>query len=162
HFDALGRTCLAVADNGGGRYPSRTALDCEGKPLAVFDALGRRGFEKVLRATSPSGGLQIIAGPAIVGHAAFPNGAGGGARRSLVNVAGNPIWNWDARGHTFRIVYDAAQRPTRHYVSTNGAQEILIDLSIYGEGMPAANLCGRVFRHYDMAGYVENSQYDFK
>ena len=33
--------------------------------------------------------------------------------------------------------------------------------SVYGEGQPAANLCGRTFRHYDMAGYTENSRYDY-
>ena len=59
------------------------------------------------------------------------------------------------------MVYDLEQRPVQRYVSTDGAAEILIDLSVYGEGQPAANLCGRLFRHYDMAGYLENSQYDY-
>ena len=85
-----------------------------------------------------------------------------GARRSLVSVARQPIRSWDARGHAFRLAYDPVQRPTRRYVSTGGAAEILIYLSVYGEGQPAANLNGRLFRHYDMAGYLENSQYDYK
>ena len=65
---------------------------------------------------------------------------------------GKPIRAWDARGHAFRLRYDLARRPTHRYVSTDGAAEILLDAAIYGEGLPAANLCGRLFRHYDSAG----------
>jgi RHS repeat-associated protein len=157
HFDSLGRACLAVNDNGGGiRYPGRTAYDTEGKPLAVFDAIGRHTQEYFLR------GPQYIAGTDMAGNPLYRINADGGARRSLNNVAGNPIRSWDARGHAFRLLYDKAQRPAQRYVSTNDAPEVLIDLTIYGEGQAAANLCGRVFRHYDMAGYLENTQYDFK
>ncbi len=157
HFDSLARNCLVVNDNGGGnRYPGRTTYDTEGKPLAVFDALGRHTQEYFLR------GPQYIAGIDMAGNPLYRINADGGARRSFNNVAGNPIRSWDARGHAFRLLYDKAQRPTQRYVSTNGAPEVLIDLTIYGEGQAAANLCGRVFRHYDMAGYLENTQYDFK
>lgn len=163
HFDALGRTCLAVADNGGGnRYPSRTAYDTQGKPLAVIDPLGRRVEEYCYRSPLSGGGFQYIAGLDMAGNALYRINADGGARRSLNNVVKKPILAWDARGHAFRLVYDAAQRQTQRYVSTSGAPEILIDLSVYGEGQPAANLCGRLFRHYDMAGYLENGQFDFK
>jgi RHS repeat-associated protein len=161
--DALGRACLAVADNGGGAlYPTRTAYDTEGKPLAVFDPLGRRAEEYCYRYPLPSGGFQYLAGCDMAGSPLYRISADGGARRGIVNVAGHPIRSWDARGHAFRLVYDPAQRPTGRYVSTGGATEVLINLSVYGEGQPAANLCGRLFRGYDMAGYTENSQYDFK
>ena len=163
HRDALGRACLAIADNGGGnRYPSRTAYDTEGKPLAVFDALGRRAEEYCYRAPQAGGGFEYLAGADMAGRPLYHVNSDGGARRGLANVAGHPIRSWDARGHAFRLVYDPAQRPTQRYVSTDGAAEILIDLSVYGEGQAPANLCGRVFRHYDMAGYQENSQYDYK
>jgi RHS repeat-associated protein len=157
HFDSLGRACLVVNDNGGAdRYPSRTAYDTEGKPLAVFDALGRHTQEFFFR------GPQYVAGIDLAGNPLYRINADGGARRILNNVAGKPIRSWDSRGHLFRMLYDKAQRPTQRYVSTNGAAEILVDLAIYGEGQATANLCGRVFRHYDMAGYLENTQYDFK
>lgn len=163
HFDALGRTCLAVVDNGGGnRYPSRTAYDAQGKPLAVIDPLGRRVEEYCYRLPLSTGGFQYIAGLDMAGNPLYHINADGGARRGLNNVTGKPIRAWDARGHAFRLLYDPAQRPTQRYVSTNGATGILIDFSIYGEGQPAANLCGRLFRHYDMAGYLENTQFDFK
>jgi RHS repeat-associated protein len=163
HQDALGRDCLSVADNAAaGRYPERTARDTEGQPLAVFDPLGRRAEEHCYRNPQPGGGFAYLAGTDMAGHALYHVSADGGARRSLVNVAGKVIRNWDARGHAFRLLYDAALRPVNRYVSTNGAAEILIGLSVYGEGQPGANLCGRLFRGYDMAGYLENSQYDYK
>jgi RHS repeat-associated protein len=163
HFDALGRTCLTVADNGSGqRFPSRTALNAESKPLAVFDALGRRAFEYVLRSPQPGGGFVYIAGTDLAGNPLYHNGMDGGARRTLSDVTGQPIWSWDARGHAFRIVYDPARRPTHRYVSTNGAPEILLERLVYGEGLAASNLCGRLARDYDTAGVVINNQYDYK
>ncbi len=163
HRDALGRACLAVADNGGGaRYPARTAHDTEGKPLAIFDPLARRAEEYCYRDPQAGSGFRYLAGFDMAGSALYHVNADGGARRSVANVAGQQIRSWDARGHAFRVVYDPARRPVQRYVSTGGAAEILIDLSVYGEGQPAANLCGRLFRGYDMAGYTEHSQHDYK
>jgi hypothetical protein len=162
HFDALGRACLGVVDNGGGaRYASRTVNDTDGRPLTIIDALGRRLAEYCLR-VQQSGGVQYIAGTDIAGNPLYHVTVYGGARRSLANVAGSPIRSWDARGHAFRIVYDAAQRSTHRYVSTGGAAEILVERSIYGEGQPAANLSGELFRRYDMGGLVANNRYDYK
>ena len=162
HFDSLGRICLQIVDAGGGiRFAARTALDTEGKPLAVFDALGRRTQETVLRVTS-GGGLTYVAGSDMGGRALYHINTDAGARRQLNDVTGQAIRLWDDRGQAFRFVYDAARRPTRRHVSVGGAAEILLDLTIYGEGQVPANLCGRVFRHYDSAGYVENTAYDFK
>jgi RHS repeat-associated protein len=161
--DSAGRTCLAVSDNGGGaRYPVRTAYDTQGRPLAVIDALGRRTQEYVGRAPQPGGAVAYLAGSDMAGQPLYRVNADSGARRGLANVAGRPIRSWDAREHAFRLTYDAAQRPTQRYVSSAGGPEILIDLSVYGEGQPAANLCGRTFRHYDMSGYAENSSYDYQ
>jgi RHS repeat-associated protein len=157
HFDALGRTCLKIGDNGAGvRFPSRLALDCEGKPLAVFDALGRRALENVFRAP------QYTAGTDMAGNALYKNGMDGGPRRNLGNVFGNLIRAWDARGNAFRNLYDRGHRPTHRYVSTNGAAEILMERLVYGEGLAASNLCGRLFRQYDTAGVVIHEQYDYK
>jgi RHS repeat-associated protein len=163
HLDALGRTCLTVADNGPpGRYPSRVALDIEGKPLAVFDAAGRRVVEYCLRLPPVSGAIPYVAGSDMAGNPLYQNGMDSGARRSLVNVAGKPIRTWDARGHAFSVRYDLLQRPTHRSVSTNGAPPILIERSVYGEGLPDANLCGRLFRQYDTAGVAISNRYDFK
>ena len=162
HRDSADRACLAVADNGPGvRYPVRTAYDTEGKPLAVVDELGRRAEENCYRSPDPGGGFTYIAGTDMAGLA-YRVSADGGARRTLLDVTGQAIRTWDARGHAFRLVYDPARRLTHRYVSTDGAPEILLNLNVYGEGQQAANLRGRLFRGYDGAGYQENTQYDFK
>ncbi|HEU5368180.1 MAG TPA: SpvB/TcaC N-terminal domain-containing protein [Ktedonobacterales bacterium] len=163
HFDALGRTCLTVADNGAGqRYPGRTALDAESKPLALFDAQGRRVFEYCLREAQQSGGFRYIAGYDLAGNLLYQNSTDSGARRSLSNVAGKLIRSWDARNHAFRMRYDLLQRPTHHYVSTSGSAELLLAYSVYGEGQADRNLCGRLLRQYDPAGLASNERYDFK
>jgi len=162
HFDALGRTCLTVADNAGeARYPSRVAMDTQGKPLAIFDALGRRAMEYIMRAQQASGTLYL-AGRDLTGSLIYQDGMDNGARQMLGNVAGKPIRTWDSRGHAFRIRYDLLQRQTHNYVSTSGAPEILIQRSVYGEGQAGLNLCGRLFRQYDTGGLASNDQYDFK
>jgi RHS repeat-associated protein len=162
HFDALGRTCLTIADNGAERFPIRTAFDAEGKPLAVFDAQGRRVIEHCLREPAGIGGFRYIAGYDVAGNPIYQNGMDNGARQTLANVAGHPIRAWDALGHAFRIRYDELQRPTHRYVSTGGAAEILLERSVYGEGMADRNLCGRLYRHYDGGGLSSNERYDFK
>jgi RHS repeat-associated protein len=161
HFDALGRACLAVADCGdAGRFPTRSALDTAGKPLAVSDALGHRTEQYVL--ASAAGGPPYLAGTDMVGGQIYRVNADAGIRRALADAAGQPLRAWDARGHAFRFVSDAARRPTQRWVSTASAPEILAELTVWGEGQAAAaNLAGRAFRHYDMGGFVENTAYDY-
>ena len=157
YFDALGRTCLKVADNGASvRYPSRLALDCLGNTIAVFDALGRRVVEYVFRTP------QYVAGTDMAGNALYEIGMDNGARQTLSNVAGSLIRKWDARGNAFRLLYDPLQRLTHRYVSLGGAPEILSERLVYGEGLSVANLCTRLFRQYDHAGVIINEQYDYK
>jgi RHS repeat-associated protein len=163
HFGAGGRVNLAVSDNGArGRYPTRIPVDDEGKPRAVFDALGRRVFEYCRREPQSGRGFRHIAGYDLAGNLLYHTSMDGGARRSLANVAGNPIRAWDALGHAFRVRYDLLQRPTHRYVSTDGGKEILLERSIYGEALSNRNLCGRLYRQYDTGGLASNERYDFK
>src|SRR6185437_7249009 len=119
-----------------GRYAVRLALDTEGKPLAVFDASGRRTEEHVLRAAQAGGGFRYVAGCDMAGTPLYQINADAGERRTFNDVAGHPIRVWDARGQAFRLTYDAARRPTERFVSVKGATEILLDYSVYGEGQP--------------------------
>jgi RHS repeat-associated protein len=171
HLDALGRQCLSVADNGTvdgvrQRFATRTAFDTESKPLATFDALGRHLMEMCLREAPAGGGagFTYVAGYAISGAPLYRNGMDDGERRTLENVAGNAIRQWDARGFVFRTVYDPLQRPTHRFVARAGEAEILDEFLVYGERHPdaALNLKGKLFRHYDGAGLVSNERYDFK
>lgn len=169
HFDSLGRTCLSVADNGldvGAvqRYATRTSLDAESKPLAIFDALGRHVMEFCLREPVDGGGFRYVAGYDIAGSPLYRNSMDGGERRMLNNIFGNPLRVWDARGSTFRMRYDALHRPTHRFVLTVGSNEVLLERSIYGEKHPEANrnLKGMLYRHYDEAGVTSHERYDFK
>jgi RHS repeat-associated protein len=163
HFDSLGRNCLDVADNGGaGRHASRTALDAEGKLLAVFDALGRRVEEHCLREPLDGGGFRYVAGYDQAGNVIYQNGMDTGERRALGNIAGKPLRSWDALKRAFHTRYDKLLRPTHLYVRPDGGEEILLERSIYGEGLVERNLCGHLYRRYDSAGLASDERRDFK
>jgi RHS repeat-associated protein len=163
HLDALGRACLDLTtDAGGKRYPTRTALDAESKPLAVIDAWGRRVFEHCRREPLTAGGFRYVAGFDLVGNPLYRNGMDDGERRSLVDVLGAPLRSWDGKGRTIRTRYDALRRPTHRYVD-NGDGEVLVERSVYGEAAPAdRRLRGRLWRTYDGAGLAVSESYDFK
>lgn len=163
HFDARGRTCLTVTNNGtDGRYPTRVALDTEDKPLAVIDSRGRRVIEYCRREAVPTGGVRYVAGYDVAGTVLYRNGMDSGERRMLVNIAGNPIRAWDARDQVFRMRYDPLQCPTHRYVSANGGVETLLERTVYGDAMPERNLRGKLWRQYDAAGLASSDRYDFK
>jgi RHS repeat-associated protein len=167
HFDALGRTCLTVANNGAeGRYPTRLALDTQGKPLALLDALERRVFEYFLHEPLDGGIQSYVAGNDLIGNALCQSGRDGGVRRVLTDVAGNPTHGWDARGYRTRTEYDALHRPLRVFVMPPTGVEILAERVVYGEAGPdggaASNLRGHKVLHYDGAGELYLSAYDFR
>ncbi|MBS1910851.1 MAG: hypothetical protein JST22_02580 [Bacteroidetes bacterium] len=171
HFDALGRTCLGVADNGvvagtDQRYATRTALDTESKPLALIDSRERRVVEYCVREAIIGGGgsFVYVAGYDLAGNPLYHNSMDAGERRVLHNVEGHTYRSWDSRGFTFRTLYDALERPTHIYVDRSGFGETLMERMFYGEKHSDAtrNLKGRLFRHYDSAGRASFDRYDFK
>jgi RHS repeat-associated protein len=168
HYDALGRKSLVVADNGvvagvAQRFPVRTAMDTEDKPLVTIDARERHVMEMCLR--EPIGaGFRYVAGYGVTGHPLYRDGMDGGERRTLSNVAGNVYRHWDARGQSFRTLYDPAHRPTHRFITQTGGAEFLSEFLIYGELHPdaARNLRGKLFRHYDTGGMASHDRYDFR
>ncbi len=169
HFDSLGRTCLDVVDNGivaavPQRYATRTALDAESKALAVIDAKGRHVMEFCVREALPGSGFVYVAGYDMAGNPLYHVNMDGGEQRTLQNVHGEPIRTWDARGFTFRVLYDALHRLTHRYVDQPGLGETLLERVIYGEKHADAtrNLKGKPFRHYDGGGLASFERYSFK
>lgn len=167
HFDARGRACLDVADNGAaGRYAARTARGFDGTPLAVFDALGRRALETFVREDVAGAASRYVSGADQLGASLFQRGADTGARRAVTNVAGNAMRGWDARGFASRTEYDALQRPVRAFVTPPDGAEILAERIVYGEssddGGAARNQRGRKVLHYDSAGELSFAAYDFR
>ena len=162
HFDALGRTILALADNGpdpasAGQhllYATRVTLDIEGNQRRVTDAAGR---------------TVMVYDYDMLGHRVHQASMEAGARWILNDVAVKPIHAWDSRGHAFHSEYDQLRRPVRHFVLGNDAtnsdsrtlgKKVLFEQIEYGEAQPGMRT--RVYRSCDSAGVVTNLQYDFK
>lgn len=88
----------------------------------------------------------------------------GGLSRVLVDVAGQPLYNWDPDGRVFDIQYDPLRRPLQKTV-TESSNTTTLEVYVYGEGQTddqQNNLRGEVYRVYDGAGTVTTPQYDFK
>ena len=151
HLDTSGRTFLTLADNGHeGDYQTRVKLDIEGNQLAVTDALARTVMKYEY---------------GIMGRQLKQVSMEAGTRWMWNDVAGNPIYGWDSRGHRMRHVYDALRRPTGLFVSDNGNPEVLAEKTVYGESQANPeqnNLRGRVYQVFDGAGVVTSLEYDFK
>ncbi|HEU4891610.1 MAG TPA: SpvB/TcaC N-terminal domain-containing protein [Vicinamibacterales bacterium] len=170
YSDTLGRTFLTTMDNGGGvRMDARMELDVQGNQRAIVDALGRRAIESVYDLLQN----RIAQSSMDSGQTWLLNAATGGAIRA-----------WDSRGHDFTTEYDALRRPIGLFVRGTDAvqsdprtlpKKVQYEKIEYGESLANAsdlNLRGRVIRHSDPSGVLENSginpatgtleAYDFK
>ncbi len=65
-----------------------------------------------------------------------------------------------------RHSYDALHRPTHLFVQQGSNAEVLAERVVYGEALlPNAttlNMLGKLYQHYEGAGVITNTQYDFK
>ncbi len=171
YFDSLGRTVLSIANNGRDevgnhlKYATRTLLDIEGNQRAMIDALDR---------------IVMSYDFDMLGSHLHQASMEAGERWMLNDVVSKPIRAWNSRQFAFRTEYDALRRPTRSFVQGGDPYErsakpfpceILYELSIYGDSSEcgfteyrqrAANLRGKVYRHFDTAGAVTTDRYDFK
>jgi RHS repeat-associated protein len=160
HFDALGRAILDVQHAGfdPASLPilvaTATALDVEGRAIAVTDARGN---------------LAVASKYDLTGRAPYHASMDSGRRWVLDDVAGEPLRSWDDRGHT--LVYghdDPLHRLTSiRVIGGDGDAPLdhLHERRIYGEGLPgdtALNLRGRLAVRYDTAGRTAHTSYDFK
>jgi RHS repeat-associated protein len=159
HADSLGRTFLTITHNRF-RYsnaplaerfsPTRVVLDIEGNQREVVDAKDRivmRYHYDLLGSRLRQASMEA------------------GERWMLNDVAGQPLYAWDSRGHRFRTAYDPLRRPTDSLLHEGGSDpEILVGQSFYGESRPSPetdNLRGRVVEVRDQAGIVVTDAYDF-
>ncbi len=171
YFDSLGRSVLTVVDNGVDddgkprKYASLAVLDIEGNSRDVFDALGR----SVMRYDYDMAGRRV-----------HQSSMEAGERWTFNDISGKPIRGWNSRLYMFRTEYDALRRPVRQFVQGGDPYErnasafpceVLFEKTVYGDSddsglaehrQRAANLRGRVFRHFDTAGVTTADRYDFK
>ncbi|PSK92105.1 SpvB/TcaC N-terminal domain-containing protein [Taibaiella chishuiensis] len=84
---------------------------------------------------------------------------------ALVDVAGQPIYAWDAEDRRFTTTFDGLRRPLEQVVRHTGI-DIVLEKTEYGETVPNAetmNLRGQIFAGYNGAGkQVFQLGYDFK
>ena len=151
HLDTLGRTFLAVADNGHrGKNATRIELDIEGNQLSITDARGvvvaRQRYDMLSRSV-------------------LTDSPDAGERRTLIGVGSALIRRWDSRGQVFRHEYDALRRATHLYVSQPTRSEFLAEHIIYGEAAAKPefkNLKTRPAVVFDGAGVAQDLAFDFK
>jgi RHS repeat-associated protein len=164
HLDSLGRPFLTIAHNGGDDRPeTRTEQDIEGAPLRIIDARGNAVMVYQVEPDDP-GAVPVI-GHDVAGRQLFEHSMDAGDRRMLPDIAGQPIRQWDARGHRFRFEYDELRRPLRSFVAGGevGDTEQLFQRTVYGESRGVElNHRGKVYQLFDQAGVVTNVEYDFK
>ncbi|MCC6463227.1 MAG: hypothetical protein IT260_22350 [Saprospiraceae bacterium] len=163
HIDSLGRAFLSVAHNRTKRsddaaateefYHTRTDFDIEGNPLRVTDARNN----PVMR-------WQYD----MLGNVCRQESMDAGVRWQLNDAMGKPLHSWDSRNHTYTYRYDALHRPLETRVSGGDGPSPLnhvVERIEYGENAPdatARNLRGKPWRHFDTAGRLENTAFDFK
>jgi RHS repeat-associated protein len=155
-FDTLGRPFLTISRNKFVRsgatleekYATRTELNIEGNQREVIDANDRI----VIRYDYDMLGTRI--------HQVSMEA---GERWILNDVAGQPIYAWDSRGHTFRTDYDQLRRPIAVNFNEANGPPLLVQQTIYGEGQGnAKNHRTRIYKVFDSAGVVMSDEYDFK
>jgi RHS repeat-associated protein len=85
----------------------------------------------------------------------------------LNDVASNPIYGWDSRGHVIETRYDELRRPTEILVQGiegfPANHKVLIEEIIYGESQGSTNNHrGRIYQQRDAAGIITNVEFDYK
>jgi RHS repeat-associated protein len=146
-FDPLGRTFRSIADNGAGKYETRTKLDIQGNIVATTDAIGNLALQQVFDAQ---------------GNALKRAGLDAGTSRAVGDCLGRLYRSWDARGYAQLRVYDPLRRLTQLWVTPPNGTKFLAELIVYGEGLVAPNFRGRLYQHFDGAGALTNAGYDFE
>jgi RHS repeat-associated protein len=153
--DALGRTIRSTERNGAQLIETAYIYDVRGNVVRLVDALGReRAFEYFYDlGNRPLRTASIDAGE----------------RQLIVDAAGNEVERRDGKGALVLHGYDVLNRPVRLWArDVNDEPVTLREHIVYGDALPpearaeASNLLGKPYHHYDEAGLLTFSTYDFK
>ncbi|MCP4702909.1 MAG: hypothetical protein GY862_39515 [Gammaproteobacteria bacterium] len=159
--DALGRTIETVQRNGANPatqwYRTVSTYDIRGNLLTVADPLNRLAFEHVYDLLDNAVRIQNL---------------DAGVRRFIQDAAGNLLEQRDSKGALILNSYDNLNRLIQKRARDKRGESVTLrERLIYGDsadsGLSAAqaadnNLSGNLYRHYDEAGLLEISAYDFK
>lgn len=126
-------------------YESFVELDIAGNRMVIHDA---RGLQQLRYRYN------------MVGAPMWQQSIDGGESHVLVDAGGQPLYNWDAAGKRFRMVYDNLRRPIEKW-----CDDLLLEITQYGEGQSndaQRNLRGQFWQRKDGGGRQEIGSYDFK
>jgi RHS repeat-associated protein len=161
-IDALGRTIQTLDRNknlSGGtwspiqEYPTASTYDIRGNVLSVTDPLGRTAFQYSYDLANRAWRTESI---------------DAGVQRTVLDGAGNLIERRDAKGALILGTFDVLNRGIRLWARDAQADAVTLrERIIYGDdptsGQTAAtNALGKPYQHYDEAGLLTFSSYDFK
>lgn len=162
-IDALGRTLVAVSRTTENEtFITRSQYDIRGNLIAVKDPLGRLAFtycyDLSFDKEKGSRPLRIYSIDA-------------GLRQMAIDARGMEMERRDSKGATSWQAYDALGRPTHSWAKDKPEQApTLRQWLCYGdeptlfaaEGAMGLNLMGKLCHHYDEAGKLALTAYDFK
>jgi RHS repeat-associated protein len=154
-IDGLSRTIKTIERNGSDAatewYVTRSRYDIRGNVIEVIDPLGRSAFHYVYDLANHPLRIQSI---------------DAGTRRTVLDAAGNIVEQRDSKGALILRAYDDLSRPMLVWARDKDNEEITLrERLIYGESQPSPdteNLLGKLYQHYDEAGLLTFSKYDFK
>ena len=160
-LDSLAREFMALQykEEGGAPLITHTTFDIQGNPLTITDP---RQYAANQSRLEPDRLYNFQYRYDLAGNKLHTQSIDAGENWGLLNVLGNPVHGWNARGFHSRTSYDALQRPVQMVVDGNSMNQIVQRME-YGDLEPdalAKNLKGQVIRHYDEAGLVENLLFD--
>jgi RHS repeat-associated protein len=168
-IDALGRTVASVERNRATsvhptdplppieEYRISSTYDLRGNLLTVTDALGRVAFKQIYDLANRLLRIESI---------------DAGTRRTVLDAAGNIVEGRDSKGALALHTYDILNRVTRLWARDGTNQPLTLrEKLIYGDDtsagltpaqVAAGNLLGKLYQHYDEAGLLTFTAYDFK
>jgi RHS repeat-associated protein len=160
-IDALGRVVRSVSRQGPeqtGELVTRSEYDLRGNLLRITDPLGRTAYSYVYDLSSSKNGAAILREDCL----------DAGPKQFTFDSTGREIERRDAAGTLILQAYDHSGRPTHLWARDEpGQAATLRQRMIYGENSglaqpEAGNHLGKLYQHFDEAGLLEMSSYDFK
>jgi RHS repeat-associated protein len=150
HTDSLARGFFTIQQSDATTFiESHEVLDIQGQRISMFDGRGLQPLQyRYNMLQAPCRQESIDSGTAY----------------TLLDVAGQPLYAWDAEDRKTRMTYDVLRRPLARYL-TIGLTTTKPEYWIYGEGQTddtTLNLRGQVYEHFDASGKQQVVQYDFK
>ena len=167
-IDALGRTVAAVERNRNKQSDGSWSPIVEYETVSTYDIVGN-----LLSIIDPLGRTASNLTYDLIKRALRTESIDTGIRTSVLDAASNVIEQRDARGALILHAYDILNRSIRMWArEAIGLTVTLREKVIYGDDSTnsgntstqaaALNLLGKPYKHYDNAGLVTFSSYDFK